>query len=441
MANASQVNQKRIELINEHINTTRLKSLLYQHGVSHNERRDLNEIFGYPVSISFQHYYDMYELSGVADRVISTMPEHCWRDGFYVAKDEEPKLSDEIRKLKKAGLFKALKRTDILARIGHFSVLFFGLPDGRKPEQEIGRVNPRDINKIYFKPYSEEEVTVYDYDSDPASPRYGMPVYYQLTPQQDDDSDRILDIVKGRKVHYTRILHAAESTLTNQLVGRPVLKPIFRRLLDLDKVMGGSAEAYFRNARGKLALEAMPDFDDTITDSQKDDLKTEAENFQHNWQDMMRLQGVTAKQLNTPHNDPMSTIKAAFLFISTYSHLPLRVLTGEGSGQLAGSEDRATLNQLTQDRQNEYCSGLAERALKILDACGVIQLPDDYDIEFPLSDPTTEKEAAEVQQIRANALSTASQAMFNLDGEMSAEQIITDVLGMQYKPDFDDGLK
>ena len=82
---------------------------------------------------------------------------------------------------------------------------------------------------------------------------------------------------------------------------------------------------------------------------------------------------------------------------------------------------------------------MVEGALEILNNCGAITLPDEYEIDFPLSDPTTEKEQAEITNLKANALVSVSNALINLDGDMTAEQAITEILEMEYKPNYDDG--
>jgi hypothetical protein len=80
------------------------------------------------------------------------------------------------------------------------------------------------------------------------------------------------------------------------------------------------------------------------------------------------------------------------------------VLTGEGSGQLAGSEDQLAYNQIVRDRQNVVCTGWLERVFGILSEAGYVQLPENYNIRFPPQESTTEKEQVEIDNKKANTL-------------------------------------
>ena len=42
----------------------------------------------------------------------------------------------------------------------------------------------------------------------------------------------------NRKVHWTRVIHIAESTLENPIYGIPRLRPVYNRLMDIEKVTG-----------------------------------------------------------------------------------------------------------------------------------------------------------------------------------------------------------
>lgn len=377
-------------------------------GLSHNGKRNLYTIYGYDDSLGGTGGFDkMYRYSrreGIANRITWGMAKSSWRDGFeiFTGPEKEAKqiLQDEITALAKAGLHRKIERADILNRIGRFSVLFVGVPDGRDPKDEIGKVagNPDAIlDKLYFVPYAYDGVEIHQQVSDATDPRFGLPELYQLQriSRGDTEKDRTASAII---VHWSRVIHLNENALDSDIEGMGALEPIFNRILDLDKTCGGSAEAYFRNAKGKIAYEIDPKFASTIlTDTKaKEAFQEGAEKYTNEYQDHTVAAGATIKTLDTTHDSPLDTVKVLLWSISGYSGIPLRVLTGEGAGQLAGSEDQLAYNQLTKDRQHLVCTPWLVRLFDILQAAGMLSnLPKTYEIRFPVQEAATASQRAE----------------------------------------------
>ena len=72
-------------------------------GISHDGKRDLNDVYGYPTSLSgdagFSLMYSMSKREGIANRLTFGTARTCWRDGFEVFEsdddDAEQVLEDE----------------------------------------------------------------------------------------------------------------------------------------------------------------------------------------------------------------------------------------------------------------------------------------------------------------------------------------------------------
>ncbi|MCK5643133.1 MAG: DUF1073 domain-containing protein, partial [Gammaproteobacteria bacterium] len=243
---------------------------------------------------------------------------------------------------------------------------------------------------------------------------------------------------------WSRVVHMAEDALDSEVQGTSALGPILNRLNDLNKTIGGSAEAYFRNARGKYSFETSPDFKGTISETDKADLVTEIDAFTNNWKDAIRLSGITAKTLDTPQDDPTGTVKAAVEFISGTTGIPIRILLGVGAGQLAGNEDKASYNQLVSDRQDQECTPWLLRALTVLAQAKMIpEIPPNAVVKWPVTQVLNATEQATVRKTNSEALSnvaTALNDMSGLSGEMTANQAIEEILEMTYNPLLDDGL-
>ena len=77
---------------------------------------------------------------------------------------------------------------------------------------------------------------------------------------------------------------------------------------------------------------------------------------------------------------------------------------------MAGSEDQLALNQIIRDRQRLICSGWIDRLFEILSEAGMIDLPEDYQIRFPVQEAATEKQKAENGDMKASSIQKIIQA-------------------------------
>ena len=377
-------------------------------GESHNGKRNLYEVYGYPERYQFINGYTAIKREGISNRIVCGVAKSCWRNGFKIIEGTEDDqgdciLADEIQSLAKAGLFNHLERSDILNRIGQFSVLFVGIADGLNDfSKPLQRARGNAVESMYFRSFAYDGIEISKYDNDPNSPRFGLPELYQLS-------------VKGRGAngksiiaHFTRIIHMAENLLDSEVEGIPAIEPVYNRIMDIDKATGGASEAYFRNARGKYSFEVDPEFSTALLDNPtaKKDFDDAGKKFTNDWQDQI-----------TAHSSPADTVKTALWSISGYTGIPIRVLTGEGGGQLAGSEDRLAYNSLINDRQELICNKWVEALLQMLDFAGVLILPDNYIIEYPLAEPLTEFDKADLANKRADTLTKLTGAASSMGGD------------------------
>jgi hypothetical protein len=392
-------------------------------GESHSGKRNTYDVYGYPQQYSFEMGYNAITREGVANRVVRGVAKSCWRNGFHIVegtKEEngERLLDDEISQLAQRGLFQYFERADVLNRIGRFSVLFVGLGDGEDFSQPIAPVMGDALRTIYFRAFAYDGIEISQYNTDITDERFGMPEVYQLTVKGRGDTEKAV-LNKTILVHHSRIIHMAENLLDNELEGVPAIQPIYNRILDIDKATGGAAEAYFRNARGKYAFEIDPEFSTHLLDdaAAKSAFDEAGKKFTNDWQDQITAVGSQVKAIQTPHQDPSATIKAALWAISGNTGIPIRVLTGEGAGQLAGSEDRLTYNGLIMDRQDQICSQWVIQFLQMLEAANIIDLPESYHIEFPIEEPLNEMDKAELGNKKADTLVKLTQAASSTAGD------------------------
>ena len=410
--------QSEVAVLNQQASSLRY-GIQQMNGISHNSRRDIYEVYGYPRSLAgtegFRMMYELAGRMGMATRLTWGMAKSCWREGFNIKQDNEEDADsieeDFLNSLNKQGLNAALERADILNRIGRFSALFVGVPDGLQTTEEIGTVSGDKLDQVYFKVFAYDGIIINKINNDNTSPRFGLPELYEvqnITTNSDREKDyETISMI----VHWSRIVLLNERGLVSDIEGQGYLEPVYNRLLDIQKATGGSAEAYFRNSRRIITNEIDPNFAASLDDTAKQAINTATEKFTNGWQDQIVTAGSKVSQLQASHADPSGTVKTAIWEVASYTGYPIRILTGEGAGQLAGSEDQLTYNALVSDRQTIFCAKTVVDLLKIFESAGMVTLPDTYVIDFPLQAAVSETQEVENNNKRADTLQKLSQAM------------------------------
>lgn len=394
-------------------------------GLSHEGKRDTYDIYGYPRQLSdeggFLLMYDLSKRMGFANRITFGVAKPCWRDGFEIYDSSNENANEvslnELNELFKTDVVKKLERADILNRIGRFSCLYVGVA-GDDPLTPIWESGAKSIDELFFKPYAYDGIQISGQVNDPEDERYGLPEYYQVQKMSRGDTDK--DTQKNSmRVHWSRIIHMNENALDSDVEGMGALEPVINRLRDFDKAAGGSAEAYFRNARRIITQEVAPEFASALQNDQTaaDKFSDKTKAFTNGWQDYIVASGSKIGQLQTNHASPLDTAKVILWEVSGYTGIPLRVLTGEGSGQLAGSEDQLAFNAIIADRQRLICAGWVRNLFWILEQCGLIKLPEDYDIRFPVQQAVTEKQEVENNYKRAQTIDLVVRAASSPGGD------------------------
>lgn len=389
------------------------------YGFSPDGKRNYNELFGYGEDLSYTDYLGMYRRGGIANAVVRKLPKACWREIPKIMVGEKEILKEELEVLKTMGFLKALERADIINRIGNFSVLLIGLPDSTDLNLPLGSANTLDGS--YFNPYSYDGIEITRTDTDPASPRFGLPIEYQVRVTNIDRSKRKSTTFVTHIVHYTRIIHLAEGALDSSIEGASSLEPVWNALIDKDKVRGGSGEAFFRNARQKLSLEAVNGAQVATDNASKAALKENVEDFQNGWDDVLRLNNMKANMLQPGLSSPKDSFEIAVEEISGTTGIPIRILTGKGGGQTTGSEDKASWNSLITDRQDQDCSIWLLRGLGIFAEAGIFDLPDNAKVVWPVQKSLNEKEASETARNKAQAFKAVMEALIAAGGDIDAK--------------------
>ena len=384
-------------------------------GETYGGTRDVYDVLGYKKTLEFKDYRDRYDRDHIAARIVSAPAQATWKDLPRIIpldnngeprKALDKKLQRLLRQLdKKVNLRASLERVDRISGIGQYGILVVGVNDSKKLNEPVLPGSIRSIDDIlYLTPYAENNARINTIDKSPSSPRFGLPVEYEIDPSSNFVSTATADLVIPRQiVHYTRVLHVAEGLLENGIYGRPRLESVYNLFDDLAKVVGGSAEFFWRVADRGMQFDL--DKDANLTPTEEAVFEENISDWVHGLKRFIQTRGVTAKALSAETADPRGPFNPIISLIAGAKAIPQRILMGAERGQLASSQDRASWDSVISNRQNIFAEPVMVRPfISMLISYGVIPNIDDYRIEWPLLTALTRIEEADIAQKKSLAL-------------------------------------
>jgi uncharacterized protein len=416
-------------------------------------KRDLDTECGYPDVITTSMYKVMFDRNDIAARVVEVFPDESWKVDPEIYEDEnedtETTFEAAVKTLvRDLNVYSYLHRGDILSGIGEFGVILLGFDDGKNLSEPVDGVDAEriifepEIKKpvsqqqkedgterrppfrggdpqeppddsdaeatevpeakrklLYMRVFDQSFVTVSKYETDQNNPRHGRPVLYQVT---------MGDVTKGftettnTDVHWTRIIHLADNCEGNEVYGKPRMKSVFNRLLDVRKLLGGSAEMFWKGAFPGYSFEVNPDIASEVVfdDKVKQELRGEFANFSNGLERFMATKGVAVKSLSPQVSEPTAHLDAQINAICVKLTVPRRVFEGSERGELASSQDSESWDKRMERRQDKYNGPCIVRPFyDRLIMAGVLPMPENpagYKCWWPPLSKPSDTEQAEV---------------------------------------------
>jgi len=282
---------------------------------------------------------------------------------------------------------------------------------------------------LYLRPFDEEAAKIAEYEQDVTNPRYGLPKYYNITlfTPTEMASAQTLPDSKSTKVHWTHVIHVADNRKGSETFGTPRQRPVWNRLLDLQKVLGGSAEMYWRGALPGFSFEGDPE--NTIA-IDRDELKGEIEKWAEGLQRYLTLEGVEAKSLAPQVVSPEPQIKAQLMAIAITIGAPYRIFLGSEAAHLASTQDQETWNNRIIRRQQRYVTPMIIREfVDRLIAAGVLPEPEQYDVHWPDLNAPAPKDKVDIAAKKTEAL--AKYVGGDVETLIPPKEYLTIILGLE----------
>lgn len=332
-------------------------------GAYGSRRRSIYETFDYPAAVTNELLEQLYLRGGIAHRVINAFPGDTWatypgirdeRGNSSVQGDRNysPFFAAAEALFEQHTVLAALERADRLASIGRFGVLLLGFNDGVR---DLSRpLEPRTgLKLLYLQAYGQPTVSVSSYDMDPQSPRFGLPLIYTMQSSRSSDLGSATTPPSAvLNVHYSRVIHIAERMMEDGVNGVPRLLPIYNRLLDLEKTLGGGAEAFWRNADPGMSIAI--DKDAQVDQGDIDAMKKEAREMRERWEKTMVGVGFTATQMTSSIADPGPIVDKIMEEIAGGIGMPKRILVGSERGELSSTQDTSEWGKVIRTRRTNF---------------------------------------------------------------------------------------
>lgn len=374
-------------------------------GMQFSGDRDMYKALGYPQSLSFDDYYTRYLRQDIARRIVNSPAQDTWRTQARLLDGDTdngtPFLDAWQQLVEKRGVWRALAQVDRLAGIGRYGVLLIGFAGAaqlKDPVAPSSMAGPQDV--LYLRAFHEGDVTIDAFEQKANNERFGLPLRYKITVSSGQQ----------KEVHWTRVIHVAENAV-DDIYGEPRLEAVFNRLNDLEKIIGGGAEATWKLMRKGFALDIKPEYE--LGQDDEDDMQEQVEEFEHGLRRFMLTRGMTPHDLGSEVVDPSGLFQAIIALIAGATGRPQRILLGSERGELASSQDEANWAAIIEARREQFAEPALLRAfIDRLLWVGALPAPNAgrYAVEWETLFKLTEGEEADI----ADAYTTALERLINI---------------------------
>lgn len=338
----------------------------------------INVDFGYPDTLTFTNYWNMYRRSGIAKNVIQSIPDACWITPPEI--EASPQFLRDLDVLINDLYFwQRLKGLDTRQRVGRYAGLFMRVRDGLQPHEPLDQMLPGVGALVDIIPLYESQLVVNETIDDPMDDDYGKPKMYQFSGSALGSRDNNKN---SFNIHPSRVVIAAEGADNGDIYGISELEGCYNSLMDLRKIIGAGGEGFYKNAAKDVVFELK----DASTAKHNAGL---LKKFNDNYDDWAHNRsrralwtpGLEAKTLDSNLADPKEFFMNALYDVSASSGIPSSILIGNQTGVLAGDQDTGKYLTTNQSRRESFLSEMVGNVFDWSIKYGILPASD-YAIEW-----------------------------------------------------------
>jgi len=381
-------------------------NLAMQLGIqSYGGDRNITQALGYLDIIKYEDCVARYLRQDMAKAIIDRPVKATWQGDLCIQENNTEKDTQIELAWKRLNKDLRLKskfiQLDKLVGLGKYGVLLMGTNDVKTNEDFAKPIQGKlALKLLYIMPFGEKNAQITQWETNPNDPRYGKPLLYSLSIIESETG-----ISNTIRVHYSRIIHVVEDSLDSDIYGLPRLDVVFNRLMDLEKIVGGDAEMFWRNARP--GYQGKVDDDYQMTTETKEDLQNQIDEYEHNLRRLLVTKGVSYESLSQVVSEPTAHVDIQIQMISSVTGIPKRILVGSERGELSSGQDADEWDSYVQNRRDEFAGPMI--ITPFVEFCikyKILPEPSTKDWAIKWSDlfAESEKERIEIGAKRATAL-------------------------------------
>lgn len=280
--------------------------------------------YGYPDSLEFSDFYNLYRRNSLASGAIGILTDKCWQTYPKGVKE----ISDSI--------WAKFKDLDIKRLVGRYAGLILEINDNRALSQPVLK--------------GKELVGVTPVWQDQLKPKYTKEgeLFWEYTCLSTKEN---LESTETIRIHSDRVF--ALGDITNSK--RAFLEPIYNDFVNIEKIKGGGGEGFFKNSARQLAITMSPeirlkDLNNGKT-SMREAINEMAYALNTGQDTAIGIQGGNIQTLTTSIPDPTPHFEINMQSIASHLGISKSVLVGNITGERASSEDMQALNEKAQGRR------------------------------------------------------------------------------------------
>lgn len=384
--------------------------------------QDVDTEAGYPEFVTFEMYKKMYEREGIAARVVNYLPSESWAVDPWVyetekmdsdAVTEAEKRWEEVNK--KLGLCGLLHRLDEISGIGQYGVALMGLENSGDWKQRVPGISEEDEaipeereerELLYFTPLDQGQAMIATWNNDRKSRRYGKPQTYNI--KLTNPANLQNGVLEGmdQEVHWSRVIHVADCVKSGgDTIGNSRMSDVFNYLLNIRKILGGSAEMFWKGGFPGISFEVDPTNVGEI-ELDKSALSKEISDYMDKLKRYISLNGVHANVMNPNIASPKEHISVQLQAICIAKEYPMRIFTGSEEARMASINDSESNNKRVNRRRNLHVvPKILYPVTRRLSMAGVIPDIKEYKIKWPDLYSISQTDKAEITGKLVRALS------------------------------------
>ncbi|MDE9544782.1 anti-CBASS protein Acb1 family protein [Xenorhabdus bovienii] len=412
------MSEKQELLVNSLVDTIAKRMLYASGGISGNTKRtNIYSEFGYPEQLRFKEYYNVYERNAVAHAAVHCLLDGCWQDNPTIIDGEEKKESDvtsawetKVTKLLKP-FWAKIKDADRRNMIGNYSALLIQVRDSKNWSEpvDVTVVSRLKVDAVVnLIPVWEPQLTVAERDQDIHSDTYGQPKMFNFD-ERPVGQVEMQGPAKQLLIHPSRVITLCEGAESGDIFsGTPLLRAGYNKLLDIEKVSGGSSEGFLKNASRQIGVEFEKETDmSSITTAAiqagyKDlgaALEDKISKLNRGTDSAAVMQAGRLNVLSVAPGDPTPTWEVTAREFCASVQVPFTVLFGTQTGKLAGDKDDATWKVRLNGRRWGFLTQYVTQLITRLWEIGIIEPPSSGEVTIAWSDMLAASEQEKIDNM------------------------------------------